>query len=247
MEIFYSAKQNTFFNEVFHGSRTIKVPEPGWVRPVVKIADPKWVRPTIAVPNPEWSRPFISVPNPDWSEGDDAVPRTILVPDEDASRPMIDVPDESVSAPLIEVPDEYASAPLIDVPNPACLLPPESELVVVPQDEHDEIYRVLSLGGLVLAPGDNGRPVTVPAPGPTLEELKSRERVLRDRALLLTDPLISRHRDQVEAGRPTTLTAEQYKELQGYRQDLRDWPESEHFPVIEYRPVQPAWLAELIQ
>ncbi|NWC90325.1 phage tail protein [Pseudomonas reactans] len=99
----------------------------------------------------------------------------------------------------------------------------------------------------MLAPGKKGRPSTAPAPEPTLEELKNRERAIRDRALLLTDPLISRHRDELETERPTTLTAEQYKQLQGYRQDLRVWPESEHFPAVEYRPVQPAWLAELIQ
>ncbi|TKJ64782.1 phage tail protein [Pseudomonas sp. CFBP13506] len=103
---------------------------------------------------------------------------------------------------------------------------------------------MLSLGGSVLAPGDNGRPSTAPAPGPTVVELKSRERTIRDRALLLTDPLISRHRDEVEAQRATTLTAEQYQQLQGYRQDLRDWPESEHFPAIEYRPEEPVWLAD---
>lgn len=148
---------------------------------------------------------------------------------------------------MINVPDEDALAPLVVVPNPACLLPPESELVEVQQDEHDEIFRVLALGGSVLVPGKKGRPSTAPAPGPTVDELKSRERATRDRVLLLADPLISRHRDEIEAERPTTLTGEQYKQLQGYRQDLRDWPESEHFPAIEYRPVQPGWLAELIQ
>ncbi|SEC62761.1 hypothetical protein SAMN04515675_0030 [Pseudomonas costantinii] len=148
---------------------------------------------------------------------------------------------------MIDVPDNSVSAPLITVPNPVCLLPPESELVDVSQDEHDEIFRVLALGGSVLVPGKKGRPSTGPAPGPTVEDLKNRERAIRDRVLLLTDPLIARHRDEVEAERPTTLTAEQYKQLQGYRQDLRDWPESGHFPAIEYRPEQPAWLAELIQ
>ncbi|WP_342307891.1 hypothetical protein WLF14_18715 [Pseudomonas fluorescens] len=223
MNIFYSAKENAFFNEEFHGNRTIRVP------------DPKWVRPTIPIQDPAWNRPNIQVENPDWSEGDTVTPETIWVPDIDAVAPMIEVPDDS------------ASAPMIVVPNPKCLLPPESELVDVSQEEHDEIYRVLSLGGSILAPGKKGRPSTAPAPGPTLEELKNRERAIRDRALLLTDPLISRHRDELEAERPTTLTAEQYKQLQGYRQDLRDWPESEHFPAVEYRPVQPAWLAELIQ
>ncbi|WP_238704507.1 MULTISPECIES: phage tail assembly chaperone [Pseudomonas] len=231
MKIFYSAKDNTFFNEVFHNTRAIQV------------ADPEWVRPTVAVPDPEWIRPSISVPNPAWveleGEGEETVAqaeyKTILIPDPEAAHPMIMVPDEG------------ASPPLITVPNPTCLLPPASELIDVTQDEHDEIYRVLSLGGSVLAPGENGRPSTVPAPGPTLEEQKNRERAIRDRVLLLTDPLISRHRDEVEAERPTALTAEQYKQLQGYRQDLRDWPESEYFPAIEYRPEQPAWLAQLIQ
>ena len=148
---------------------------------------------------------------------------------------------------MIEVPDDSASPLLVVVPNPNCLLPPESELVDVPQEEHDEIFRVLSLGGSILVPGKNGRPSTAPAPPPTVEDLKNRERAIRDRALLLTDPLIARHRDELEAERPTTLTAGQYKQLQGYRQDLRDWPESEHFPALEYRPVQPAWLDELIQ
>ena len=223
MIIFYSAKDNAFFNEVFHGTRTIKVP------------DAEWQRPTVPVPDPEWERPNVSVQNPAWSEGDESVPKNIWVPDTDAAAPMIDMPDES------------AFAPLIVVPNPNCLLPPKAELVDVSQEEHDEIYRVLSLGGSILTPGKKGRPSTAPAPGPTLEELKNRERAIRDRALLLTDPLISRHRDELEAERPTTLTAEQYKQLQGYRQDLRDWPESQHFPAIEYRPAQPAWLAELIQ
>ena len=231
MKIFYSAKQNTFFNEVFHGTRTIQV------------YDPEWIRPTVNVPDPEWSQPWISVPNPAWVEvveveGEESetqtAPETILILDPDAVHPMI------------EVPDEQALPPLITVPNPMCLLPPESELVDVPQDEHDEIFRLLAMGGSVLAPGENGRPGTAPSPGPTLEELKARERSIRDRALLLTDPLISRHRDEVEAERPTSLTAAQYKELQSYRQDLRDWPESADFPLQERRPGAPAWLATYI-
>jgi hypothetical protein len=229
MKIFYSAKQNAFFNEVFHGTRTIQV------------YDPEWIRPTVKVPDPGWSQPWISVPNPACVElveveGEESetqtAPETILILDPDAVHPMI------------EVPDEQALPPLITVTNPACLLPPESELVEVPQDEHSEIFRVLALGGSVLAPDENGRPTTIPAPGPTVEELKARERAIRDRVLLLTDPLISRHRDEVEAERPTTLTAEQYKQLQGYRQDLREWPESVLFPALEHRPEQPAWLAD---
>lgn len=223
MRIFYSVKNNSFFNEVFHGTRTIQV------------LNPDWVRPTVPVPDPGWTTPDIEVPNPAWSDGDDEMPKTIWVPDSAAVAPMIEVPDTS------------AIPPLIVVPNPECLLPPESELVDITQDEHDEIFRVLSLGGSVLAPRKDGRPTTVPAPGPTLDELKDRARVIRDRELLLTDPLIARHRDQVEAGRSTTLSVDQYQQLQGYRQDLRDWPDAGHFPAVEYRPVQPDWLAEQLQ
>lgn len=219
MKIFYSAKENTFFNEVFHGTRAIQVP------------DPEWERPAISVQDAGWSRPNIQVKNPDWSEGDELGPETISVPDIDAVPPMIDVPDGS------------ASPPLIEVPNPACLLPPEAELVNVSQKRYDEIFRIIALGGSVLAPDLNGHPSTVPKPGPTSQELENRERVIRDRALLLTDPMIARHRDELEAERSTTLTDEQYKELQGYRQDLRDWPESTYFPSQEKRPVPPAWLA----
>ncbi len=148
---------------------------------------------------------------------------------------------------MIDVSDDSVSPPLIAVPNPACLLPPESELVEVTQDEHDDIFRVLTLGGSVLAPGKKGRPCTAPVPGPTDEELKKRERATRDRTLLLTDPLIARHRDELEAERSTTLTAKQYKQLQGYRQDLRDWPESANFPSTEARPIAPPWLVQLLE
>ncbi len=225
MKIFYSAKENVFFNEVLHGTRTIQIPDPEWVRPIRK------------VPDPAWDRPIIEVPNPDWSEDSDSlvVPKFILMPDMDAVAPMIDAPDNE------------AQWPEIVVPNPACLLPPENEIVEVSQADHNAIFRAIAANGSTFAPDKNGYPVIVEAPGPTLEELRSRERTFRDRVLLLTDPMIARHRDELEAERPTTLTAEQYKQLQGYRQDLRDWPESEHFPAVEHRPEQPAWLAEQLR
>ncbi len=229
MKIFYSAHGNTFFNEQFHGTRTIQVTDHEWIRPTLNVPDPEWIRPNISVPNPAW----VGVVEVEGEESEALTePETMLVPDPDAVHP------------LVEVPDEQAAPPLITVPNPACLLPPESELVEVTQDEHDEIFRRLSLGGSVLVPGENGRPSTAPAPAPTLEELIIRERAIRDRSLLLTDPLVSRHRDEVESNRPTTLTAEQYQQLQRYRQDLRDWPESEYFPALEHRPEQPGWLAD---
>ncbi|MGC6372869.1 phage tail assembly chaperone [Pseudomonas sp. S2.OTC.A_B10] len=184
------------------------------------------------VPDPNWTPPDMQVPNPAWVEGDESVPETISAPDFDAVAPMIDSPDLD------------AVQPLITAPNPACLLPPAAELVEVSQDEHDAIFRAVSTGKSSFTGGKDGRPVIVAAPGPTLEELKYSERAFRDKMLLLTDPLVARHRDELEADRPTTLTAEQYKQLQGYRQDLRDWPESQYFPLVEHRPESPPWLAE---
>ncbi|MGS0544391.1 phage tail assembly chaperone [Pseudomonas parakoreensis] len=42
----------------------------------------------------------------------------------------------------------------------------------------------------------------------------------------------------------TTLTAVQYSDLQMYRQQLRQWPQREEFPSIQYRPQLPDWLIE---
>lgn len=81
---------------------------------------------------------MISAPNPAWVAGEESEsqsePETIQIIDPDAVQPTINVPDPDAVQPMIEVPDEQASAPLITLPNPACLLPPESELVDVSQD-----------------------------------------------------------------------------------------------------------------
>lgn len=52
---------------------------------------------------------------------------------------------------------------------------------------------------------------------------------------------MTRHRDEQELGRGTTLTAKQYLELLEYRQALRDWPASDSFPEMTARPSIPVW------
>jgi hypothetical protein len=67
--------------------------------------------------------------------------------------------------------------------------------------------------------------------------------VLKDtRANLLSrsDWLTTRHRDQLEASIPTSLTSEQFSELLTYRQALRDWPVSGDYN--EPYPAQPSWM-----
>ncbi|MCD9570104.1 phage tail assembly chaperone [Pseudomonas protegens] len=86
-------------------------------------------------------------------------------------------------------------------------------------------------------------PVAVPDP----EFVAAAERGWRSAELYATDGVVARHRDQVEAGATTTLLGDQYKELQAYRQALRDWPQSADFPDVQRRPSAPPWIAEQTQ
>ena len=138
-----------------------------------------------------------------------------------------------------------ALAPLVEVANPACRLPPAAELVEITDDEHSALLAAEALGYVIQA-DEQGRPVTVPAPEPGAALLALRERAWRDSVLERTDVLVMRHRDELEAGAATALTAEQYQELQAYRADLRAWPESEGFPAEDQRPAMPTWLADLL-
>jgi len=80
-------------------------------------------------------------------------------------------------------------------------------------------------------------------PVPT-ERLAEVERAWRDARLSVTDGVVNRHRDELEEGVATTLTTERYRELQAYRQQLRDWPQVGGFPEVDLRPTAPSWLVE---
>lgn len=80
----------------------------------------------------------------------------------------------------------------------------------------------------------------------TTDQLEAKARVWRDSEITASQWLIERHRDQVETSTATTLTAEQYTELQAYRQTLRDWPTALSFPEDTTKPVAPDWLAAAV-
>jgi len=126
----------------------------------------------------------------------------------------------------------------------------DSEIVGVPGDGVEvsrERYRALLDGqsaGMILAADQSGHPILVDRPPPSAEVLAAVERVWRDRQLAITDPLVSRHRDEVEEGGATSITPEQYAELQAYRRLLRDWPQGARFPLADHRPIAPPWLLE---
>lgn len=91
----------------------------------------------------------------------------------------------------------------------------------------------------------NGLPVLIDPPPASAEDLAEQERKWRDAELLAVTWLRDRHRDQLDIGSDTTLSAEQFAELLVYMQALRDWPQSDAFPSTEQRPVPPAWIADL--
>lgn len=92
-----------------------------------------------------------------------------------------------------------------------------------------------------------GYPILVDQLEATLEVQESNERVWRNTQLGQTDGIVSRHRDEMESGVTTVLTAEQYTKLQAYRRQLRDWPQEGEFPLMEHRPMVPSWLESLIR
>jgi len=117
------------------------------------------------------------------------------------------------------------------------------DVVEISVEDHAELLAGQS-EGKVITWGDDGYPVLVDPPPLTADEMAATERVWRDLRLAETDSVVTRHRDELESGGPTTLTAEQYADLQGYRRQLRDWPQGAEFPLADHRPIAPPWLAD---
>lgn len=128
----------------------------------------------------------------------------------------------------------------------------DSNIVEVPEDgvevslEHRREILAGQSAGMAVAADESGGPILVPRPPLSGEALAAIERTWRDQRLAETDGVVSRHRDEVEAGGATTLAAEQYTELQAYRQALRKWPEAGEFPLMDHRPAAPPWLASQV-
>jgi hypothetical protein len=111
-------------------------------------------------------------------------------------------------------------------------------------EERDVLLSQLSHGKCLVC-GPDSLPILMDAPEQSPDELAEVERYWRSVQLTATDGMVTRHRDEMEEGSPTTLTPERYTELQTYRRALRNWPESGEFPLIEHRPTAPGWLSTL--
>lgn len=94
---------------------------------------------------------------------------------------------------------------------------------------------------------DTEPPSLIERPPMAPAQLAELERAWRDGQLAKTDGIVARQRDELEGGGVTTLTTEQYAELQVYRRELRDWPQGAAFPLAEHRPVAPNWLSGQLQ
>lgn len=116
-----------------------------------------------------------------------------------------------------------------------------ADVVEISADAHMALLIGESQGQVICWEGSC--PMLIDPPSLDSEELAAIERAWRDAQLALTDPLVSRHRDEVEEGGLTSITAEQYTELQAYRRQLRDWPQGEQFPLAEHRPPAPTCLS----
>lgn len=127
--------------------------------------------------------------------------------------------------------------------NPALYDSMPDDVVEISTKRHAELLEGQSKGK-VIAWGDDGYPFLADPPPLSNEELSATERDWRDAQLTATDGVVSRHRDEQEAGEGTTLSAGKYAELQTYRRALRNWPEAGEFPLIDHRPTAPYWLAE---
>jgi len=118
-----------------------------------------------------------------------------------------------------------------------------ADVIEVAEGVWHSLLDELSVSPKKMSSRPDGHPVLIDPPPLDADELAAVERAWRDAQLALTDPLVSRHRDEVEEGGATSITADQYTELQVYRRQLRDWPQGEQFPLAEHRPPAPTWLA----
>ncbi|WP_460124550.1 phage tail assembly chaperone [Pseudomonas sp. H3_G09] len=117
------------------------------------------------------------------------------------------------------------------------------DVIEIPQGYWISLLQQLAVSAKMIGVrADNGYPILVDPPPPSAAEVEDIERLWRNAQLAATDGMVARDRDELEDGGGTTLTTEQYAELQAYRRELRDWPQGSSFPFSEHRPVAPRWL-----
>ena len=161
----------------------------------------------------------------------------LIVADEHGVPVLIDPPPPPVQA---------ICAKLIEQDQRFMFLDRDNGGVQITCDAHVALLTAQATGLRIVADAQ-GFPMLTEPLGATVEELESAERTWRDLQLSWSDGVVTRHRDELEEGIAATLTAEQYSALQGYRRQLRDWPQGADFPLEDHRPIAPPWLAQQSQ
>ena len=124
-------------------------------------------------------------------------------------------------------------------------LPPKEQIIEASESQWEKVDFTYFVS-------ENGKLISNPPPSP-YHKLTNTSWVLDEEAKKEADEIVEKqwatkeysdtnnmvavHRDEVEAGEQTTLSEEQYKELQSYRSVLRKWPIQG-----ENRPSKPEWL-----
>ncbi|OQS39773.1 hypothetical protein B0T40_03300 [Chromobacterium haemolyticum] len=119
-----------------------------------------------------------------------------------------------------------------------------ADAVEVTAEEHASLLAAQSTGKIIQA-GMDGKPVAVDPPLPSTAQLAEQARAQRDQLLDATEWLVQRHRDQLEMAMPTTLSTDQFKTMQEYRQALRDVPKQRGFPISITWAAVPAFAQEV--
>ncbi|MBC3208869.1 hypothetical protein HU755_18865 [Pseudomonas sp. SWRI111] len=119
-------------------------------------------------------------------------------------------------------------------------------MVRVPDGQEVEVGAPISAFATVAEPppAQQSREI-IRAPFDSEEGPVTAARIWREASLAATEWLVTRHRDEQDLGRGTSLKPTQYLELLEYRQALRDWPDSALFPAADSRPTAPFWLASV--
>ena len=121
--------------------------------------------------------------------------------------------------------------------------PLPDDVVEVAAEERAALLYAASQGTIIQA-GPDGTPVAVDAPAPPTESLAALARRRRDIEVAALRWMVERHRDEIEMGRPTTLSADRYVALLDHLQTLRDVPAQAGFPNTIDWPVLWAGLTD---
>ncbi|KVN77129.1 phage tail protein [Burkholderia stagnalis] len=123
-----------------------------------------------------------------------------------------------------------------------CPAPHGTSVIDISNERWLDLINAQSTGKRLVVNGAGEAVALDPLP-PTRAEIASAKRAQRDTALGATDWLVARHQDEKLLGNGTTLTADQFVMLLGYRQSLRECSGMPNWPDVTF-PSPPPFVSE---